>query len=202
MTCTTEAPGKACTNCGLWKELGEFNRHSKAPDGLQWECKTCTREYNREWGKANRDKTQITQNRWRKANQERYKGYLRKYHKDNPTSRLISNAKARAKEKGLAFDLNLYKSEIQSRVAMGLCETTGLPFNFDARGHMSWDSPSLDQIEAGGGYPYPNVRVVLWADNSARGDWGDDIADLVAIARLRKKGYTVTPPEGVTCPLA
>ena len=49
--------GKKCTKCGEVKPLSEFNLHRKNKDGLDYKCRACAAEEQREWRKKNRDKT-------------------------------------------------------------------------------------------------------------------------------------------------
>jgi hypothetical protein len=61
--------GKTCTKCGEILPSTDFTRNSRAPDGLEWNCKACLleqrrkyylsdvgRERKRAWHDANRDK--------------------------------------------------------------------------------------------------------------------------------------------------
>ena len=40
---------KRCSKCRETKCVGEFSRHRKAPDGLNWQCKECHNAYKREY---------------------------------------------------------------------------------------------------------------------------------------------------------
>lgn len=84
---------------------------------------------------------------------------------------LVTNARMRAKKRGLVFDLDGHVHDIQSRIDAGSCELTGYPFNLS--GGRTFDSPSIDRIDASKGYTHDNVRIVLHMVNAAMGDWGD-----------------------------
>lgn len=90
---------------------------------------------------------------------------------------LISNARIRAKRKGLDFDLDQHVDTIQKRIDRGHCEVTGFPFNLE--GGRTFDSPSLDRINPKKGYVFTNVRVVIHLANVAMGDWGDKVLKAV-----------------------
>lgn len=45
-------PVKKCTKCGEEKQLTEFCRQRKSPDGLRYQCKACAYEYHRQWNAA------------------------------------------------------------------------------------------------------------------------------------------------------
>lgn len=95
--------------------------------------------------------------------------------------RLVARAKRRARAAGLPFDLRW--EQVAPRLLAGRCELTGIPFRSVRR---SWRTnpyaPSLDRIDAAHGYHPANIRVVLWAVNAARGEWGDDVFHEIATA--------------------
>lgn len=68
--------GKRCSTCRIWKSLSSFNRHTGAPDGHQFACRDC----NREWHRANKERhNAMIHNRSariRKANQAQLLAYL------------------------------------------------------------------------------------------------------------------------------
>jgi len=103
----------------------------------------------------------------------------------NPESQMIRAAKHRAKKNWLSFDLDDYRMEIRQRLSTGVCEMTGLPFCAD--GPRNWDSPSIDRINPEKGYVYGNIRLIVWALNSAFGHWGEDKFAIVARAWLERK---------------
>jgi hypothetical protein len=47
---------KVCSKCSETKPLEAFNRHRKAADGRQSDCKDCHRVASREWDIANRER--------------------------------------------------------------------------------------------------------------------------------------------------
>jgi hypothetical protein len=111
--------------------------------------------------------------------------YQRQYRKRNRARDLVRHAKFRAGKQGVSFDLTSHLQELQERIDRGACELSGLPFNFD--GGRTWDSPSLDRIDPGGGYLYRNIRVVCHAVNSAMGDWGEQKMLEIARAILNRR---------------
>jgi len=64
---------KICSKCGKEKDVNCFYKNKTRADSLDYWCKECHREYDKEW---------------RKENEEKYKkyqrGYKRKWQKDNP----------------------------------------------------------------------------------------------------------------------
>lgn len=72
--------------------------------------------------------------------------------------------------------------------ASGHCELTGLPFQFERRGHNRRRPymASLDRIDAEGGYTRGNVRLVCVAVNLALNDWGEKILLEIAEGLIRQ----------------
>lgn len=69
--------GKVCTWCNLWRPLTEFGNAKQYKDGKKYECKSCFRDYLRDYQKANRDKA----NAWNRQSysRNRDKWRLRQY---------------------------------------------------------------------------------------------------------------------------
>lgn len=108
---------------------------------------------------------------------------------------LLTSCRLRAQKKALPFDLTL--DWISDRVIAGVCELTGLPFDFGSVPN-GWTynprSPSVDQIIAGAGYKTSNCRVILTSLNNALSQYGDEHFEEVASAFLVMRGFTVTRP--------
>lgn len=96
---------------------------------------------------------------------------------------LFYYAAKRAKDKNLPFDLDI--EDMNRRVAEGKCEITGLPLAIEGRG-QTWNSPSIDRIKPELGYVRSNVRVVIWALNSAFGTWGEGVFAALAERYLER----------------
>lgn len=45
---------KVCTKCFDKKELSEFSKNTKHPDGLQYACKTCVAHQSKNWYRQNK----------------------------------------------------------------------------------------------------------------------------------------------------
>jgi len=70
---------KKCSKCGEEKELELFPISKGYAES--W-CKECKYEYTRKWRKANRDKVNATDKKWRYNNWEKYlEGQRKTYHK-------------------------------------------------------------------------------------------------------------------------
>lgn len=109
--------------------------------------------------------------RWREENRDHLNAKEAERRLTKRAQCLIANARTRARNRGLIFDLDAHVDEIQGRIDLGYCELTGTPF--DLTPGRKFNSPSLDRIKPSDGYVIGNIRVVCHAVNAAMGDWGE-----------------------------
>ena len=140
----SDAQEPVCSICGNAKPLSDFSR-TGWKGGYRNVCKTCRNETARELHA------------------------LRSTNTATRAGRLVAGAKARAAKKGKPFDLTVEWA--QEKMDAGVCEVTGIAFDMTTR--RGWNTPSLDQISAGGGYTKANTRMVLFGLNAAFGNWGE-----------------------------
>jgi 5-methylcytosine-specific restriction endonuclease McrA len=79
---------KVCKACGESKAFTEFGKEPRVADGLQARCRLCKNKSGKIWASQNKDKLNLMQNNYRKANpekmaiyQQRYKATKREYTK-------------------------------------------------------------------------------------------------------------------------
>ena len=162
---------KLCKRCGEARHLSDFRAHNKG--GLRGTCKQCENTAVREakpWAS------------------DAKRAYLKERRATHRGFSLTNDAKRRAKEKGLAFDLDW--RDIQARIDRGVCEVTGIAFDLSTP--KAWNAPSLDQREAKGGYTPENTRVVLYALNTMANCWGEDLISLIADAIRKKRSLSAS----------
>ena len=166
---------KQCKRCGLTKSADAFRKHDKG--GLRGSCRECENELTR------------MAKPWKSENKKKYMAKRRETHRGFA---LTADAKRRAAEHNLPFDLDW--REIQRRIEVGACEVTGLPF--DLTQPKSWNAPSLDQIVPSAGYTQQNTRVVLYALNTMANNWGVElivkIADAIKTRRSLNASNTLS----------
>lgn len=145
--------------------------------------------YNKKYYARNKARLNARNKEWYIANPERViaagKLSYARIHAD-PGARaryLIRAARARAKLKGLPFDILV--NDILWQIELGVCAVTGIPFHFAANEGRHPFTPSIDRVDNDLGYVKGNVRVVVWALNAMRGDWGDAVLLQVADALKR-----------------
>jgi len=112
---------------------------------------------------------------WREKNPERSKAIAKSSRTANRAGNMIADAKKRAKQKGLAFDLEDFREQLTTRINLGLCELTGMQLRLSG-GPRDWDTPSLDRIVPELGYTISNVRVIAFGLNVMMLTWGLDRA--------------------------
>ena len=76
--------GKVCTKCKQWKLLEEFNKNKHHKDGRQYECRECTKKYNKQWRENNIDHVKEYKKQWNKNNPECQKKYNKQWRENNP----------------------------------------------------------------------------------------------------------------------
>jgi hypothetical protein len=96
--------------------------------------------------------------------------------------------------------LSITKEWLEDRLKKGVCELTGLPFDFSGRGKFSRQpyAPSVDRKDPQNpDYTPENTRVVLWAVNCAMAEYGEEIMLPIFKALINAKENTATPvPTG------
>lgn len=108
----------------------------------------------------------------------------------------LKRARSRAREKRLAFDLNLLwlKAEVESNNYA--CAVTRIPFRFigpDTRKIRNPFAPSIDRVDSALGYTRDNARVVLYAFNIMLSDWGESVFESIGAAYFENKKRTSIP---------
>lgn len=156
---------KCCIKCNIEKEDSEF------PKRLN-ECKLCynekRREYKKQWrhNKEALDKYREKQNLLKRLKykedinfRERYKKQSREWRHKNPQKSILKDAKRRAKQKNLPF--NLSEEDI---VIPNLCPILKIPLNKNS-GLWKDDSPSIDRIIPEKGYIKENIIIISYRAN-------------------------------------
>lgn len=106
---------------------------------------------------------------------------------------LVFFAAKRARE--AQRDFNLTRESIAERIAAGICEVTGLPFDMAPgpnKHHANPWAPSLDRRDSSKGYTEDNVQVVVAAYNYAKSEWSADV-----LLRLARAIVDAAPKTGV-----
>lgn len=155
---TKNLENKNCENCGV-----EFTPYRKTQKLCS--SKECKKAYNRQYSAE-----------FRKTNEykQEFKNVMAKWRAENPAKKILSNIKTRN-------NIDLDEEWIQERLDNGICEVTGIPFEFPEYGsnkrgfnHHPWTA-SVDKIDPSKGYRKDNCQLVVWAYNRAKGLWDEDV---------------------------
>ena len=99
---------------------------------------------------------------------------------------ILRRKRADAKIAGVPFALT--HAWLLARISAGVCERTGIPFEFDKGGYHPWNF-TIDQREPGTGYTDANCQAVCWAYNAAK-SLGTD-ADVLRMARALVRRWRI-----------
>ena len=108
-----------------------------------------------------------------------------------PLSRMLSDAKKRARKKKIPFDLSEYDVREMFFMSDGICTLTGLRFRHPEGEKVRYlknpYAPSLDRIDNQLGYTAGNVRLICVAMNLAMHQWNLEFFDELSEARRQYK---------------
>lgn len=74
---------KTCNKCNQTKELNEFNKHSKMPDGYLNQCKQCVKKRKAEYYQREKDKINAKCRDYYKGNKDTLNEKMREYYREN-----------------------------------------------------------------------------------------------------------------------
>lgn len=149
---------KRCSNCGIEKEDSEFYKYKSSKDGLTHQCKQCMSEYRASKREYYRNYMAYR----REVDNETIKANRRKHYRNHPESRMLMQAKQRAKRRGLEFNIDITDIVIPDR-----CPLLDVPFVMGTQGDYEY-TPSLDRIDTTKGYIKGNVWVITKKANSMK----------------------------------
>lgn len=116
----------------------------------------------------------------------------------------LKTCRARAINRGLAFDLDAEWLRDQLVKQRYRCALTGIQFlsQFSKKTKVHPFAPSIDRIVPALGYTRANTRVVVFAVNAMMMDWGEELFAQVARAYRshRIKRNALSPSTGVRPP--
>jgi hypothetical protein len=149
---------KKCTKCKAEKPRTEFYNNRTHKSGKTFWCKVCSNHQSNQVGKE-------TKSLWASRT------YFNNKHQ-NPELYLWKQAKHRAKESGLPFDIEISDIDIPQE-----CPYLGCPLLVRDKQL----APSLDRIDSSKGYTKGNIQVISYQANRMKSN--ATIEDLLAFAR-------------------
>lgn len=104
------------------------------------------------------------QRRWAARNVDYLAACARRRRRANPERQLLDSAKARAKQRGLVFDLTLADIVIPA-----YCPVLGIELRVAEEIHSA-NSPTIDRVDNAKGYVRGNVLVISFRANTLKRD--------------------------------
>jgi len=108
--------GKVCTRCGAYLPIDSFGKLSEGKNGYRPVCKQCTREDDRKWRAAHREKEQSRHKQYRSEHKAQMKEYAQKRRED-PILRLSDQARQTIWQ---SFHRKGYRKDTKSAALTGL----------------------------------------------------------------------------------
>jgi len=146
---------KICNTCNVEKPLSEFHNNKRRKDGKENRCKICQNKLKRERAKY---KDYKRKHKERYKNDPEYRQMAKdkaaKYRREHNEYVLLSQAKVRAKQFGLDFNIT-----IDDIIIPDLCPILNIPL-YRGTNKKNDNSPSLDRINNLKGYIKGNVRII------------------------------------------
>lgn len=180
-----------CKDCGSLKPYSQYYLRSNGRP-LGRVCRDCTLEKNRtsSMNEEVREKRLIRQKLYSENNAEKVKASSYK-HYNSLHGRAASMLKT-SKRKSSKFDNSVHDLTLEfimQKLARGVCEVTGLSFDFDRHEYYKCNpfSPSIDRIDSTIGYKQDNVRIVIWQYNLMKGEMTDDEVYLICEEVIRAR---------------
>lgn len=151
-----------CGKCKTYKLPDEFYLNARSLTGRGSYCKPCMSDYTKteKWSE------------WRKE----------KYYK-NPSRTIWIEARNRAKNAGLPFNIDPEDCEIPE-----LCPVLGIKLSEKGKGTHDDSTPTLDKIYPNKGYVKGNVKVISWKANRIKNNCSEpEVFDAIA-SYIRNNG--------------
>lgn len=158
---TGETATKVCNRCGKTLPLSQFRFRNKKTGLRRLECGSCQNKQVADHVRA------------------------------NPVKKSLSEAKQRAKRKGLEFDLT---EEFLISIDRDTCPYLNIPieWGYGRSGVRQPNSKSLDRIDSAKGYTQDNVIYCSWKANRLLSD--ASLEDICLIAHNFRRILTSTKP--------
>lgn len=150
-----------CKKCSTEKPESEWYYSVRGRDSM---CKSCRREYRKDI-KRGYQKTYYQKNKkyYQNLNKEFFDNnpeYHKKWNRRKPENRLLMNARKRARERGLEFNLELSDINIPTN-----CPILKVPMVIGTP-----TAPSIDRIDSSKGYIKGNIKIISKRANTIKSD--------------------------------
>lgn len=137
--------------------------------------------YNKQYYQKNKEKLDIKNVKWMKANRVKIAGYAKKRRYKHPEKTLWCNTKSNAKRRGYEFSI-----EVSDIVIPKKCPYLG--FSFHTRHENRDYNPSVDRIDNTKGYVKGNTQVISFLANRMKAQATQEQLILFATEIFRQQG--------------
>ncbi len=154
---------KKCIKCLKLKEKSEFHIQNKKENIITNYCKSCKKEYDKEYRKSGKIQSLYKSKEYRDRKNEYQKIRINQ----DPRIGLLISAKARAKKNNLPFNL-----EINDIIIPEFCPLLEIPlerksYTIERTGFLP-NSPSMDKIIPELGYVKGNIMIISMKANAMK----------------------------------
>jgi CRISPR/Cas system-associated protein Cas10 (large subunit of type III CRISPR-Cas system) len=166
---------KRCSFCKEDKSIFDFSKNKASSDGLQYKCRLCDVEYQKNRRIKNKDHVLDYSRNYQKNKRKNFEFRLQM---------LLNASKQRSKKKSRENTLTL--EDIKSIYPKnGLCPIFGTKLVFGDAGFRE-TSPSIDRIDSTKGYTKDNIQIISWKANRIKTN--SSIEELELILAYMKQG--------------
>ena len=166
---------KLCSFCKEEKSVFDFSKNKASSDGLQYKCRSCDIEYQKNRRIQNKDHVLDYSRNYQKNKRKNFEFRLQM---------LLNASKQRSKKKSRENTLTL--DDIKSIYPEnGLCPIFGTKLVFGDAGFRE-TSPSIDRIDSTKGYTKDNIQIISWKANRIKTN--SSIEELELILAYMKQG--------------
>ena len=156
---------KQCSKCKQWKSLDNFTNSKKYKDGLNCQCRQCTKQYRDQHKEQRKEYNKKYYKEHIKLIKEHVKAYSEE-HSKTPESliyHLFNNEQSNSKKRNIPYpDYTLAELKAWS---FKQDKFWNLYNSWKEHNYNKWYRPSIDRINAKKGYTFSNIHLLNWKEN-------------------------------------
>ena len=173
-------PEKQCKLCKKFLEFRFFNKSDAYEDGFMILCMDCEPKY--ESSGVHIKEVDDVLNPPGKSKRVRRKKFGQEHRR---VYRMLIAAHSRAMRQGIPYDLDAHTFELEERLKRGVCEMTGMKWDFETP--YAFNVPALYPVDVALGMVYSNIRIICWGMNVALGTWGPEVLKSAVLDWMAKE---------------
>ena len=164
---------KQCSKCKQVLSIENFSKDLSRSNGLRGRCKKCEAQARKQWRES--------------GGKEKKQTYYKATPVKTITRALVKNAKHRAKDKNIPFniDLDYIRSMVGENAELAShCPVFGIPLEWSCQRNQGRGphpyAPSIDRIDPERGYVKGNIKIISFRANQIKSDASPSELKLVA----------------------